>query len=140
MKSVVPAFFLVALFASVSLAQGKSGNSVTINADTQEANANTGIVTATGNVRIQYPARQITATASQAVYDTKKRTITMTGGVVIVQRGENTIRSEKVIYLIKESVFKAEPQPGKQVTSVYVVPPEESQENRARPGSAPNVP
>jgi lipopolysaccharide export system protein LptA len=140
MKSVVPAFFLVALFASVSLAQGKSGNSVTINADTQEANANTGIVTATGNVRIQYPARQITATASQAIYDTKKRTITMTGGVVIVQRGENTIRSEKVIYLIKESVFKAEPQPGKQVTSVYVVPPEESQENRARPGSAPNVP
>jgi lipopolysaccharide export system protein LptA len=140
MKSVVPAFFLVALFASVSLAQGKSGNSVTINADAQEANANTGIVTATGNVRIQYPARQVTATASQAVYDTKKRTITMTGGVVIVQRGENTIRSEKVIYLIKESVFKAEPQPGKQVTSVYVVPPEENQESRARPGSAPNVP
>lgn len=140
MKSVVPAFFLVALFASVSLAQGKAGNSVTINADTQEANANTGIVTATGNVRIQYPARQLTATASQAVYDTKKRTITMTGGVVIVQRGENTIRSEKVIYLIKESVFKAEPQPGKQVTSVYVVPPEENQESRARPGSAPNVP
>ena len=140
MKSVVPAFFLVALFASVSLAQGKSGNAVTINADTQEANAKTGIVIATGNVRIQYPARQVTATAGQAVYDTRKRTITMTGGVVIVQKGENTIRSEKVTYLIKESIFKAEPQPGKQVTSVYVVPPEENQESRARPGSAPNAP
>jgi lipopolysaccharide export system protein LptA len=140
MKSVVPAFFLVALFASVSLAQGKSGNAVTINADAQEANAKTGIVIATGNVRIQYPARQITATAGQAVYDTKKRTITMIGGVVIVQKGENTIRSEKVTYLIKESIFKAEPQPGKQVTSVYVVPPEENQESSARPGSAPNAP
>ncbi len=140
MKPVLPAFFLVALFASVSLAQGKSGSSVTINADTQEANANSGIVTATGNVRVEYPARQITATANQAVYNTRKRTITMTGGVVIVQKGENTIRSEKVTYLIKESIFKAEPQPGKQVTSVYVVPPEENQESRARPGSAPNAP
>jgi len=140
MKSVLPAIFLVALFTSVSLAQGKSGNAVTINADAQEANSNTGIITATGNVHIQYPARQITATADQAVYETKKRTITMTGGVVIVQKGENTIRSEKVIYLIKESIFKAEPQPGKQVTSVYVVPPEENQESRPRPGSAVNAP
>ena len=42
--------------------------SLYINATRQEADSKTGVFTATGNVQIYYPARQIQATAAQAQY------------------------------------------------------------------------
>jgi len=94
---------------------------LTIRADTQEYDAKTQIVTARGNVQMVYPARQIQATSAQAQYFTKERRIDLIGQVYILQKGGNSIRAEKVTYLIDEGRFIALPQPAHQVQSVYMV-------------------
>ena len=94
---------------------------MTVRADVQEADANTGIVTARGNVQINYPARNIQATAAQAQYFSQERRIVLSGNVYILQEG-NSIRGETVTYLIDEGRFIALPEGGGQVESIYLVP------------------
>ncbi len=94
---------------------------LTVKSDIQEANAQTGIITARGNVQIDYPAQQIHATSNQAQYFTRERRIVLNGNVRVVQQG-NTIRGETVTYLIDEGLFIARPAENEQVESVYVVP------------------
>lgn len=104
-------------------AQAQSAaQSITLDADVQEANAQTGVVTARGNVRIDYPGRQIKATAQQAQYFSKERRMVLTGNVFVTQAGGNSIRGEVVTYLIDEARFVALPKNSQQVRSVYVVP------------------
>lgn len=98
-----------------------SSGSLTVRSDIQEADARTGVVTARGNVQINYPARQIQATAAQAQYFSRERRIVLSGNVFILQEG-NTIRGETVTYLIDEGRFIALPQLQGQVESIYVVP------------------
>nr|WP_084639378.1 LptA/OstA family protein [Geitlerinema sp. PCC 9228] len=104
---------------------------LTVKSDIQEADAQTGIITARGNVQIDYPAQQIYATSNQAQYFTRERRIVLTGNVRVLQNG-NTIRGETVTYLIDEGLFVARPASNEQVESVYVVP--ESTNNN--PGSS----
>lgn len=108
---------------SSSRVQAQTGTSqaLTLDADVQEANAKTGVVTARGNVRINYPARQIVATSTQAQYFSQERRIVMTGDVVVLQSGTNTIRGEVVTYLIDEGRFVALPKQSQQVRSVYTI-------------------
>ncbi|MGQ9866180.1 MAG: LptA/OstA family protein [Pseudanabaenaceae cyanobacterium] len=94
---------------------------LTIRADIQEADARSGVVTARGNVRLTYPARQIEATAAQAQYFSQERRIVLSGNVVVVQLG-NRIQAETLIYRIDEGRFEALPPQGQQVESVYVIP------------------
>ncbi|MBE9199210.1 MULTISPECIES: OstA family protein [unclassified Nodularia (in: cyanobacteria)] len=94
---------------------------LTISADVQEYNANTQVATARGNVQMLYPARQIKATAAQAQFFSKERRIDLMGGVYILQEGVNSIRAEKVTYLIDEGRFVALPQSNRQVESTYMV-------------------
>ena len=101
--------------------QNSSGRSMTVRSDIQEADARTGVVTARGNVQINYPARKIQATAAQAQYFSRERRIVLSGDVFILQDG-NTIRGETVTYLIDEGRFIALPQLQGQVESIYVVP------------------
>jgi lipopolysaccharide export system protein LptA len=68
-----------------------------------------------------YPARQLQATAAQAQYFSKERRIDFTGNVYILQQGGNSIRAEKVTYLIDEGRFVALPQSNRQVESIYMV-------------------
>ncbi len=96
---------------------------MTVRADVQEADANTGIITARGNVQINYPARNIQATAAQAQYFSQERRIVLSGDVYILQAG-NSIRGETVTYLIDEGRFIALPEGGGQVESIYLVPDE----------------
>ena len=98
-----------------------SSGTLTVRSDIQEADARTGVVTARGNVQINYPARQIQATAAQAQYFSRERRIVLSGDVFILQEG-NTIRGETVTYLIDEGRFIALPQLQGQVESIYVVP------------------
>lgn len=105
-----------------SQAQAQSGGSITLDADVQEANAQTGVVTARGNVRVDYPGRQIKATAQQAQYFSKERRMVLTGDVLVTQAGSNSIRGEVVTYLIDEARFVALPKTSQQVRSVYAVP------------------
>jgi len=101
-------------------------NPLTVRANVQEADARTGIVTARGNVQIDYPARNVTGTSDQAQYFSNERRLVMTGNVFVLQDG-NSIRGEVVVYLIDEGKFVAEPLPNRQVESIYLVPAESEQ-------------
>jgi lipopolysaccharide export system protein LptA len=120
---------LALLFSSIpapatSQNSGQNPNTaLTIRADIQEANSKTGVVTARGNVRMKYPARQIKATSAQARYFSKERRIILSGNVIVFQEG-NSIKAETITYLIDEGKFEALPPDQQQVESVYIVPDE----------------
>lgn len=140
---VLPATLLGALtFPSqlqTATAQAASGNRpLTIRSDVQEYDAKTQVITARGNVQMVYPARQLQATAAQAQYFSKERRIDFTGNVYILQQGNNSIRAEKVTYLIDEGRFVALPQANRQVESIYMV--EDSELDRQNNVSAPKTP
>jgi lipopolysaccharide export system protein LptA len=107
--------------AAVPAAAQRSRTALTIRANLQEADARSGVVTARGNVRLNYPARQIEATAAQAQYFPQERRIVLSGNVVVVQLG-NRIQAETIVYRIDEGRFEALPPQGQQVESVYVIP------------------
>ncbi len=105
------------------------GGALQLKASRVEANSNTGVVTATGNVRIDYPSRQIFATAAQAQYYSRDQRIVLSGNVDVEQEG-NTLQAETVTYLIAEGRFVATPGANSQVEAVYLLP-----DNSASTGS-----
>jgi lipopolysaccharide export system protein LptA len=119
----------IALVATVSVlvvignatAQGQGRRALTLRADVQQANARTGVVTARGNVQLNYPARQIQATAAQAQYFSREHRIVLSGNVYVLQEG-NSLRAETVTYLIDEGRFVALPLAKQQVESIILVP------------------
>jgi lipopolysaccharide export system protein LptA len=132
--------FAVALPSQLPPATAQSGGNrpLTIRSDIQEYDAKTQVITARGNVQMVYPARQIQATSAQAQYFSKERRIDFSGNVYILQQGNNSIRAEKVIYLIDEGKFIALPQSNRQVESIYMV--EDSNLNRQTDKPAPKTP
>ncbi|MFS0516866.1 LptA/OstA family protein [Nostoc sp. UIC 10607] len=120
-------------------AQTSGGNRpLTIRADVQEYDANNQVITARGNVQMLYPSRQLQATSAQAQYFSKERRIDFSGNVYILQQGGNSIRAEKVTYLIDEGRFVALPQSNRQVESIYMI--EESDNNGPTAAPAPKTP
>ncbi len=97
-----------------------SGGAITLRSDIQESNSETGIITAKGNVKINYPARQIQATAAQAQYFSRERRLVLTGNVYVLQQG-NSMRAETMTYLIDEGRFIATPKSDRQVESTYIL-------------------
>jgi lipopolysaccharide export system protein LptA len=106
------------------VAQAQARDTITLRSDVQEANTNTGVITARGNVQIDYPAENIRATSAQADYYTNERRIVLSGNVLIDQEG-STLRAEVVTYLIDEGRFIAMPVPSQQVEAIYLLPPAE---------------
>jgi lipopolysaccharide export system protein LptA len=102
-------------------AQQPNSQGLSIQADTQEANSKTEVVTARGNVRLNYPSRKVQAKANLAQYYIKQKRILLTGNVLIVQDG-NTLEGESVIYLIEEGKFIANPKVKQQIRSNYIIP------------------
>jgi lipopolysaccharide export system protein LptA len=90
---------------------------VTIESDQQRADQLTGVITATGNVRIVYPDERVVATARQAQYFSKENRVVLSGDVDIVQEGGNLIRAERVMYLVDGERLIAIPPTGQQVFS-----------------------
>lgn len=117
--TVAPAASPDAAFAQAAGSE-QPGQALTLRADVQEANAVTGVITARGNVQINYPARQIQATSIQAQYYSRERRIVLTGDVYVLQNG-NSLRGETVTYLVDEGRFVALPDGGDQVESIYLV-------------------
>lgn len=115
-----------------------SNRPLTIRSDIQEYDAKTQVITARGNVQMLYPARQLQATSAQAQYFSKERRIDFSGNVYILQQGSNSIRAERVTYLIDEGRFIALPQSNRQVESVYMV--EETGDNGQSSKPAPKTP
>jgi len=98
---------------------GEQGT-ITLKADVQEANAITGVITARGNVQIEYPTRDIVATSAQAQYFSEENRMILSGNVVVLQEG-NRLEAETVTYLIDEGRFIALPQPNNQVETTYIL-------------------
>ena len=98
---------------------------LTVRSDIQEANSETGVITARGNVYINYPARDIQATAAQAQYFSKEKRLVLSGNVYVLQEG-NSMRAETMTYLIDEGRFIATPENQQQVESIYLVEDESS--------------
>ena len=109
-------FTLPPLGAQPSQTEG----SLTVRSDIQEANSETGVITARGNVQIDYPARQIQATSAQAQYFSRERRLILSGNVYVLQEG-NSMRAETMTYLIDEGRFIATPKSDRQVESTYLV-------------------
>jgi lipopolysaccharide export system protein LptA len=118
---------------------GGGGGALTVRSDIQEANTVTGVVTARGNVRINYPARNMQGTAAQAQYFSTERQLILTGNVYVLQDG-NSIRAERMTYLVDEGRFLAVPGQNEQVESVYLVPPDEESTAAPAPAAAPPPP
>ncbi|MFE8035278.1 LptA/OstA family protein [Thiohalocapsa marina] len=95
---------------------------VTIESDQQRADQLTGVITATGNVRIVYPDERVVATARQAQYFSRENRVVLSGDVDIVQEGGNLIRAERVIYLVDGERLLAVPPQGEQVFSRVRIP------------------
>ena len=115
--------FSAIVFAITPLVRAQSPTeqgAITLKSDIQESNAQTGIITARGNVRIDYPARQIQATAAQAQYYSRERRLILTGDVYVIQEG-NSMRAETLTYSIDEERFIATPQSDRQVESTYII-------------------
>ncbi len=122
----------------VAQAQTPPPNSpLTVRSDIQEANSETGVVTARGNVQIFYPARDIQGTAAQAQYFSRERRLVLTGNVYVLQEG-NSMRAEIMTYLIDEGRFIATPESSEQVESIYLVT--ETEENSSQPASVAPAP
>lgn len=101
-------------------AQTAETGTITLKADIQEANAITGVIVARGNVRIDYPARDIIATSAQAQYFSQENRMILSGNVVVLQEG-NRLEAETVTYLVDEGRFVALPQPNNQVETTYLI-------------------
>lgn len=95
---------------------------VTIESDLQRADNKTGVITATGNVRIVYPDQRVVATARQAQYFSQEGRVILSGDVDIVQTDGHAMRAERVIYDVNTERLLAQPPAGKQVFSKVRMP------------------
>lgn len=95
---------------------------VTIESDLQRADNKTGVITATGNVRIVYPDQKVVATARQAQYFSQEGRVILSGDVDIVQTDGHAMRAERVIYDVNTERLLAQPPTGKQVFSKVRIP------------------
>ena len=92
---------------------------VTIESDLQKADNSTGVVTATGNVRIVYPDQRVVATARQAQYFSREGRVVLSGDVDVIQDSGHSIRAERLVYLVERERIVAQPAPGQQVITIY---------------------
>jgi lipopolysaccharide export system protein LptA len=103
--------------ARAPVAASADAGLVTIESDTQQADNRTGVVTAIGNVRIQYPDRHMVATSRQAQYFSKEGRLVLTGDVDVIDADGQRIRAERLVYRLDSERLLAEPSNGKQVYS-----------------------
>lgn len=113
-------------------AGGNANNRMTVTSDVQEANRESGVITARGNVRINYPIQELKATSAQAQYFREERRLVLTGNVDVMQ-GDNNIQAEKVTYLLDEGRFVATPKEQEQVRSTFVIPEGNNNSENAEP-------
>ncbi|MFM7086344.1 MAG: LptA/OstA family protein [Cyanobium sp.] len=88
---------------------------VQIESDSQQADNSTGVITATGNVRITYPDRRMLATARQAQYYSREGRLVLSGDVDVLDADGQRIRAERLVYLLDSERLQAEPGRGRQV-------------------------
>ncbi|MDM7952110.1 MAG: LPS export ABC transporter periplasmic protein LptC [Cyanobium sp. CZS 25K] len=105
---------------------------VTIESDVQQADNQNGIVTATGNVRIVYADRGMTATSRQAQYFSNEGRLVLTGDVDVIDTDGQRLRAERLVYQLDSERMVAEPPAGKQVFSRFRL----QQQGSGNPGAS----
>ncbi len=114
---------------------------VSIESDRQLADQATGVITATGNVRILYPDKGVMATARQAQYFTREGRVVLSGDVDVVQQDGNLLRAEQVIYLVRSERIMALPAANEQVLSrLRLTPAPNPAAAAVRSGEPPGAP
>ncbi|MBE9153523.1 LPS-assembly protein LptD [Cyanobium sp. LEGE 06113] len=106
---------------------------VTIESDLQSADNATGILSASGNVRIVYGDQGVVATARQAQYFSREGRLVLSGDVDVLQGDGNSIRAERLVYFVENERLVAESAPGEQVTTLYRFPPTQAPDPAALP-------
>ena len=127
---------LLAAFCSLFPAkaqQAAEAGVITIESDQQSADNATGVITASGNVRLVHANRGVVATSRQAQYFTKEELIVLSGDVDLVQKDGNLLRAGQVTYLLNEERALALPADGGQVFSQWSLGTEESRPSSMLP-------
>jgi lipopolysaccharide export system protein LptA len=113
--------------------QLQSDSLVMIESDVQQADNQTGIVTATGNVKITYPAKGMVATSKQAQYFSKEGRLVLSGDVDVIDADGQRIRAERLVYQLDQERLLAQPAQGKQVMSKLKLNPPSPQKEPGLP-------
>ena len=92
---------------------------ITIESDLQSADNVTGVITASGNVRLVHADSGLVATSRQAQYFTEEDRIVLSGDVDVIQADGNQLRADRFTYLLDEGRAIASPVPGQQVFSQW---------------------
>ena len=117
---------LLAIFwplVSVQAQQTADAGVITIESDLQSADNGTGVITASGNVRLVHAGRGLVATSRQAQYFTEEDRIVLSGDVDVIQADGNQLRADRFTYLLEEGRAIASPVPGQQVFSQWSLTP-----------------
>ena len=103
--------------------QSADAGVITIESDLQSADNGTGVITASGNVRLVHAGRGLVATSRQAQYFTEEDRIVLSGDVDVIQADGNILRADRFTYLLDEGRAIASPVPGQQVFSQWSLTP-----------------
>ena len=103
--------------------QAAEAGVITIESDLQSADNSTGVITASGNVRLVHADRGLVATSRQAQYFTEEDRIVLSGDVDVIQTDGNLLRADRFTYLLEEGRAIANPLPGQQVFSQWTLQP-----------------
>ena len=109
--------------AQAQAPQSAEAGVITIESDLQSADNATGVITASGNVRLVHAGRGLVATSRQAQYFTAEDRIVLSGDVDVIQADGNLIRADRFTYLLEEGRAMATPLPGEQVFSQWTLQP-----------------
>ena len=111
---------------AVQAQQTADAGVITIESDLQSADNSTGVITASGNVRLVHAGRGLVATSRQAQYFTKEDRIVLSGDVDVIQADGNLLRADRFTYLLEEARAVAIPLPGQQVFSQWTLQPSQA--------------
>jgi len=103
--------------------QAADAGVITIESDLQSADNSTGVITASGNVRLVHAGRGLVATSRQAQYFTEEDRIVLSGDVDVIQADGNLLRADRFTYLLEDGTAVASPVPGQQVFSQWSLQP-----------------
>ena len=108
---------------AVQAQQTADAGVITIESDLQAADNSTGVITASGNVRLVHAGRGLVATSRQAQYFTEEDRIVLSGDVDVIQADGNQLSADRFTYLLEEGRAIASPVPGQQVFSQWSLTP-----------------
>ena len=89
--------------------QTADAESITIESDLQTADKRTGVITASGNVRLVHAGRGLVATSRQAQFFTEEDRIVLSVDVDVIQANGNQLRADRFTYLLDEGRAIASP-------------------------------